>query len=491
MKLNELLTAIPDGVVTGDVQREIASLRYDSRRVAPRDVFFAWRGQNTDGHRFIPEVCDRGAAAVVLEDRNFVGEGSATFVEVPDARRALARMAAVYYGNPSTRLKVIGITGTKGKTTTSYLLKHLLESVGMSMGLIGTIRYEVGRRILPASRTTPEGSDLQELLGQMQAAGCSGAVMEVSSHALAQGRVDPIAFETAVFTNLGQDHLDYHKNINDYFEAKAQLFRQIRRPDGVAVINMDDPRGASIIQKLDPSIRLIGFSVTNAKGSQVAARQVRFDLSGTFFQMRLGETWYPVEMPLLGEFNVENALAASAVAWAWNISPEQIVEALQKAPAVPGRLESFCSNDGVTAVVDYAHTEESVRAILKTLRALQPKRLLVVLGCGGNRDKAKRPKMARAAVDLADYAIFTADNPRNELIDAILQDMVAGVKQSTHFTTNPDRREAIAEALAQAQPGDVVCIAGKGHEATQEINGMFLPFDDRQVVQEFLMRRAG
>lgn len=492
MKLAEILTAEKRSVVLGgSVDREIAALRYDSRRVAANDVFFAWRGAHEDGHRFIPEVCDRGAAAIVLEDAGLMGRLGPTYITVPDARRALAKMSATYHGRPDLKLHTIGITGTNGKTTTAYITKQLLDVDGSSVGLIGTVQYEIGRRILPAKRTTPEGSDLHEMLAMMVAAQCKSLVMEVSSHALDQGRVLPMEFAVAVFTNLTQDHLDYHGTMERYFEAKKILFQNLDRArnSGCAVLNADDSYSARLAQSLSKAVRQIRYSVTG-QPTEIAAKNLQFTSRGIVGEVEIFGKTYPLRLPLLGSFNASNALAAAGAALASGVDAETIVQRLTSVHSAPGRLECFVSGDGVTAVVDYAHTDDAVRKALQALRPLCAGRLIIVVGCGGNRDVTKRPKMARAAVELADEAIFTADNPRDEAIETILDDMVAGVNGATNYSRLPDRREAIARALALAKPGDIICVAGKGHESTQEISGKFLPFDDRDAVNEFLARRT-
>ncbi len=493
MKLADLLEHTQVKTVRGPVDRAIRALRYDSRRVEANDVFFAWKGVKTDGHRYIAEVCDKGAAAVVLEDAQFGGSGP-TFIEVADARRAMATMAADYFGRPDQALDLVGVTGTNGKTTTAFILKHLLTDVGLPVGLIGTVRYEIGGRILPAGRTTPESLDLHELLAQMKTAGCRRAVMEVSSHALEQGRVAPIEFQVGIFTNLTQDHLDYHGTMETYFAAKRLLFENLERADkpGVAVINVDDPYGARLVQAFSPRVRTITYSVNGAVGAEITADRLRVDADGTKGTLHFEGLARDFELPLIGSYNVANALAAVGGAVALGLSMDVILDRLRDTPQVPGRLEKFVSTDGVLAVVDYAHTDDAVRKALAVLRGITRGRLVVVLGCGGNRDAAKRPLMARAAVEEADFAIFTADNPRNERIETILEQMTAGVADAQwagKFQTEPDRRQAIAHALALAKPGDVVCVAGKGHETTQEIAGQYHPFDDRLVVQEFLQRR--
>lgn len=496
MKLSELLAAeTRSTVLSGSADREIGSLRYDSRRVAANDVFFAWRGVKDDGHRFIPEVCDKGAAAIVLEDASLMGRQGPTYVSVPDARRALAKMAATFYGRPDQKLKTVGITGTNGKTTTAYINKQLLEveagAATSPVGLIGTVQYEVGPRILPAKRTTPEGSDLHELLAMMVSSQCKSLVMEVSSHALDQGRVLPIEFSVGVFTNLTQDHLDYHGTMDRYFEAKKILFHNLDRTrnSGCAVLNVDDAHGVRLTQMLSRAVRQIRYSVTG-RDAEISARDLKFTSRGIEGIVRIFGKEYPLSLPLIGSFNASNALAALGAALALGQDVEKSVARLKTITSAPGRLECFTSNDGVVGVVDYAHTDDAVRKVLQALRPLCTGKLIVVVGCGGNRDAGKRPKMALAAVDTADEAIFTADNPRDESIEKILNDMEEGVKGARNYARLPDRREAIARALALAHPGDIVCIAGKGHESTQEISGKFLPFDDRQVVTEFLARRT-
>ena len=495
MKLSEILKDVETRSIDGPVDRTIHALRYDSRRVEANDVFFAWKGAKTDGHQYIAEVCDKGAAAVVLENLNFAGHRGPTFIEVKNARRSMADMSANFFGRPDRALKIVGVTGTNGKTTTTFILKHLLSEPKVPVGLIGTVRYEIGERILPASRTTPESLDLHGLLAQMKSAGCRAAVMEVSSHALEQGRVAPIEFEVGIFTNLTQDHLDYHQTMENYFAAKVLLFANLDRPGnpGVAVVNADDPYGKRLIKLLQGRMRVIAYTLQGEGGCEIEARGVVSTAEGTKGTLRIGDETTDLTLPLIGSFNVSNALAAAGGALALGIAPRVIVERLGSTPQVPGRLEKFVSADGVTAVVDYAHTDDAVRKVLTVLRGITEGRLICVLGCGGNRDAVKRPLMAAAAVECADWSIFTADNPRQESVDSILGHMEAGVAgkyPGNKYERVPDRRQAIARALAVAHPGDLVCVAGKGHETTQEIAGQFHPFDDRLVVQEFLQRRA-
>ena len=495
MKLHEILKDIETKSIDGSVDRAVRELQYDSRRVEANDVFFAWKGVKTDGHQYIADVCDKGAAAVVLENPDFAVYRGPTYISVQNARRTMAGMSANFYGRADKALKIVGITGTNGKTTTTFILKHLLTEPKIPVGLIGTVRYEIGERVLPASRTTPESLDLHRLLAQMKASNCRAAVMEVSSHALEQGRVSPIDFQVGVFTNLTRDHLDYHQTMENYFAAKVLLFANLDRPGdpGIAVINADDDYGKRLIEMQRGRIRVIAYTVNGEPGAEVEARGIVYTAQGTRGMLRLGAETLPFSLPLIGSFNVSNALAAAGAAFALGVAPHVIVERLKDTPQVPGRLEKFTSPDGVTAVVDYAHTDDAVRKALTVLRGITASRLIVVLGCGGNRDALKRPLMAIAAVECADYSIFTADNPRQESIESILDHMEAGLEGKAvagKYERVPDRRQAIAHALAMARPGDVVCIAGTGHETTQEIAGQFHPFDDRLVAQEFLRRRA-
>lgn len=490
MMLAELIAAEPQALATGDTHRDVTGLAYDSRRVENGNVFFAWKGEVSDGHRFIPAAREKGAGAVVLEDAAFVGSDSTTYVTVPNARQALARMAATYYGRPDRSMTLVGVTGTNGKTTTCFVIKHLLAASPSQVGLLGTVRYEIGERIVPAKRTTPEGLDLHRMLNEMQQADCRYAVMEVSSHALEQGRVLPLEFNVGVFTNLSQDHMDYHGSMDRYFEAKRLLFNNLDRDMhcGMAVLNADDPHSERLDAGLDERVKRITYSACG-RPATISVRELEFSVNATKGRISFYGEDYAFAMPLVGPFNVANALAAAGAALACGVEPRDIVERLHTTPSVPGRLELFVSDDGVTVIVDYAHTDDAVRKALEALRPLTPGRLIAVVGCGGDRDAAKRPLMAKAAAEAADQAIFTSDNPRGEDPEQILDHMIAGVANAENISRITDRREAIAEAVASAAPGDVVCIAGKGHETTQEIKGTKLPFDDRLVVQDFITRR--
>jgi len=484
MQLKALLSKIPVVLTIGSADREIDAICYDSRRVQKNALFVALRGEKTDGNSYIEEAITRGAVAVVTEEEQ--SQSRATQIVVPNARQALADLAAEFYGRPSLGLKIAGVTGTNGKTTTAFLLKHLCESVQLRAGLIGTIRYEIGDRILPAPRTTPESLDLQELLFQIRSAGCRAAVMEVSSHALEQGRARNVELDASIFTNLTQDHLDFHKTMEAYFEAKVKLFTGMAaqpHKKGKAVINLDDRWGQQLLARLakeTPEVPVVTFGMSARADFRASA--VRTDISGTQYQLDAQGKTYLVRLPLIGSFNVYNSLAALAGAAALGVDLRTAVRALADAPSVPGRLEPVPVKRQFRVFVDYAHTDDALANVMKTLRDLNPKRLIVVFGCGGNRDKAKRPLMAAAVEKQADWAIVTSDNPRKENPETIIQEIEAGFG-GKHYETIIERREAIFRAISLAESRDIVLIAGKGHETTQEFADHTVPFDDLAIAR--------
>jgi UDP-N-acetylmuramoyl-L-alanyl-D-glutamate--2,6-diaminopimelate ligase len=485
MTLEELQSLLPDALFKGTLSSEVKGLSYDSRRIRPGDLFFAWKGDKSDGHQYLLQAVEKGAVGVVVEKISTALPAHFFQVEVKRVRESLARVASAFYQYPSHQMELIGVTGTNGKTTTAFLTKHLLQASGWNPGLIGTIRYEIGDRIIPASRTTPEGSDLQELFAQMVKDQARAAVMEVSSHALHQGRVAGTRFQVVVFTNLTQDHLDYHGTMEDYFDAKLGLFTGLES-GAFAVVNLDDPRATSVLKALPANVTPLTVSAEGKKEATLSASKVVCHTGGTQFELSYQGATFPISIPLIGMFNVANTLCAMAASVALGISTEEMIDRLERIPQVPGRLEKITGKEGLTAVVDYAHSEDALRKTLQTLRDLNPRKLVVVIGCGGNRDVTKRPKMARAAVELADLAIFTSDNPRNESVSTILEQMESGVLGEKNYLKIEDRREAIERALSEADPSDLVCVAGKGHETTQEIGGRYLAFDDCQVVREWM-----
>jgi UDP-N-acetylmuramoyl-L-alanyl-D-glutamate--2,6-diaminopimelate ligase len=483
MKLEALLNNVARISVDGPLDREITSIAYDSRRVKPGCVFVAMKGEKVDGSIFVDNAIAAGAEAVVTESGQ--PKGRATSVIVPNAREALADLAANFFQHPARHLKVAGVTGTNGKTTTAFLLKHVCESVLLRCGLLGTVRYEVGERILPAARTTPESLDVQDLLWQMRSAGCKAVAMEVSSHALVQARVRGIEFDAAIFTNLTQDHLDFHQTMEAYFEAKSRLFSGLatQKKKGKAVINLDDRFGGQLINRFKNEIPILTYGVGAL--ADFRASNVRIDFNGTSYQLDALGRSYLVRLPLIGQFNVYNSLAAIAGASAMGVEVRAAVLSLANATAVPGRLEAVPAQRQFRVFVDYAHTDDALLNVVRTCRELNPARIIVVFGCGGNRDKTKRPRMGAVVDQHADYAIVTSDNPRKEDPLSIIEDIKPGMKRG-RYEVIADRREAIFKAIAMAQPRDIILIAGKGHENYQEFADHTSPFDDVAVAREAL-----
>ncbi len=488
MNLQILLKAIQPVKVGGSLDRDITAICYDSRKVVEGALFVALPGEKADGTQFIDSAIDRGAAAVVSEKPGLATRAAA--IEVTNARHALADLAAAYFRQPSHKIKVVGVTGTNGKTTTTFLIKHILDTDFLRCGLIGTVRYVVGERELPATRTTPESADVHELLWQMRSAGCKSCAMEVSSHALALDRVRGVEFDAGVFTNLTQDHLDFHRTMDAYFETKASLFSGIRdqkKKKGRAIINGDDRHGAKLADRFSRDMEVITYGL--GRDAQFRAGDVKMDFGGTTFQLSAVGKTYLVRMPLIGMFNVYNSLAALATAHALGVSVRSAVHSLASAPAVPGRLQAIPAQKPFRVFVDYAHSDDALTNVLRTLRELNPARLIVVFGCGGNRDRAKRPKMAAAVDALADHAIITSDNPRKEDPIAIIEDIRPGFRRLRPDCV-PDRREAIFHAIAMAQPRDIILLAGKGHETYQEFADHTVPFDDAAIAAGALSSRS-
>src|SRR3989440_1071212 len=420
MQLKVLARAIAPRRVIGSLDREVESIAYDSRRVQDNALFVAIRGAQSDGHQLVDQAIEQGASVIVAERE--IASPRATCLVTHDSRLALADLSAAFYGKPARKLKMAAVTGTNGKTTTTFLIKHICEKAGVRCGLLGTVQYEIGDRILPAIRTTPEALDIQELLAQIVNAGGRAAAMEVSSHALAQERTRGIEWDVAVFTNLTQDHLDFHGTMENYFEAKAKLFTglagQKQKTKPVAIVNVDDRYGRQLLDKLDKGVAAVSYGMglrANFRGSNY-----RPEFTGTSYQLDARGKSYLVRLPLIGRFNVTNSVAALAAADALGISLRNAVLSLAKSPQVPGRLELVPAKRQFQVFVDYAHTPDALGNVLKTLRELEPQRLIAVFGCGGDRDRQKRPLMAEMADRLADYSIITSDNPRKEDPDAII-----------------------------------------------------------------------
>jgi UDP-N-acetylmuramoyl-L-alanyl-D-glutamate--2,6-diaminopimelate ligase len=488
MQLKTLITALAPRQVIGPADRVVESIAYDSRRVQRNGLFVALRGEKSDGHQFIEQAVEKGATVIVTERE--VQSARATCVVVENTRSALADLGAAFYQQPARRLKLAAVTGTNGKTTTTFLIKHICEKAGLRCGLLGTVRYEIADRVLPAVRTTPESLDVYDLLGQMVNAGCKAAAMEVSSHALAQERVRGLEWDVAVFTNLTQDHLDFHGTMENYFEAKALLFTQLAEQKAktkpTAVINLDDPYGAKLADRIRKNTSVITYGL----GVQADFRASNYhaEFAGTSYQLDARGKSYLVRVPLIGRFNVANSMAALAAASSIGISLREAILSLGRSPQVPGRLEAVPAKRQFQVFVDYAHTPDALLNVLRTARELSPRKLIVVFGCGGDRDKQKRPLMGQVADQNADFSIITSDNPRKEDPDAIIAEAEKGFR-SSHYEKITDRAQAIARAIELAQPRDIVLIAGKGHEAYQEFADHTIPFDDIQIARRALENR--
>jgi UDP-N-acetylmuramoyl-L-alanyl-D-glutamate--2,6-diaminopimelate ligase len=469
----------------GPLDRPVSGLAMDSRRVVPGNVFFALPGLRTDGAVHVAEALSRGAVAIVSNAAPAAAPAKVTFLQVADPRAALARAARRVHRAPDRDLRVVGVTGTNGKTTVSHLTKHFLEDA-TRVGLLGTINYDLGARTVPSFKTTPEAPDIFGMLAQMRSAGCREAVMEVSSHGIDQRRVLGLEFAAAVFTNLTQDHLDYHGTLEDYFQVKARLFTgQCGPVPPVCVINVDDAHGRRLVDLVPVGASRV-LTYGESPEAQVRAEQVELGFKETTFTLVWPEGRARVRSPLLGRYNVANVLAAVATAYGLGRSPHAFLARLAVFPGVPGRMERIEEGQAFNVLVDYAHTDDALRNALGMLRSITPGRVICVFGCGGNRDRAKRPLMTRVVEDCADLGLVTADNPRGETVAAIFDDMRAGVTRPEKFTWIEDRRRALSLALDLCRPGDCLLVAGKGHETYQEFADTITPFDDRQVVRELI-----
>jgi UDP-N-acetylmuramoyl-L-alanyl-D-glutamate--2,6-diaminopimelate ligase len=472
------VAAVVGGEVRGDPRILVSDAAYDARDVPSGSVFFCLRGEHADGHAFAGLAVAAGAVALVVEHPLEVG---APQIVVRSVREAIGPMSAALFGRPAEAMTVVGITGTNGKTTSTYLLESVFDVAGWTSGVIGTTGLRVGGVAEPLMRTTPEAPDLHRLLAGMATAGVRAVAMEISSHALAYHRTDGLAVDAALFTNLSQDHLDLHRSMEAYFEAKRRLFSAslARR----AVVNADDPWGRRLLT--DPEIATTSFAVD--ADADLRATDVEVGHDGIGF--RVDEM--VVRSALRGRFNVDNCLGVVAVSQALGIEDAAIAGGIAALDTVPGRMEPVDVGQGFMVVVDYAHTPDSIHSVLRGARPLADGRVIVVFGCGGDRDRAKRPSMGRAASDGADLVVVTSDNPRSEDPQAIIDEIVAGIPHEAFTLVEPDRRAAIRMAIDAADDGDVVVIAGKGHETTQEIGEDLIPFDDRAVAREALEARLG
>lgn len=512
MTVNDFIAAGNVTEASGSLDRSVTGLAQDSRAVTQGSLFFAVPGAHVDGHDFAGDAVARGAAAVVLERRVRLPDG-ATWLMVPSVRYAMGKWAALFFRHPTRRMLLVGVTGTNGKTTVTYLLESILSSGGWSPGVIGTVNYRYGDKTFSAPNTTPESVQLQALLAEMAEAGVRSVAMEVSSHALALERVRGVDFNGAVFTNLTRDHLDFHRDMESYFSAKEKLFTDhlagSPKEGRFALIHGEDPRGPTLLQKIrGTGVRALSYG--RGERWDIRPVEVAADLEGLRGKIRMGEKYMDFSSRLLGWTNLENILAAAGVGYALGLAPDVIAEGIARLKTVPGRLERVESRSGLTVLVDYAHTPDALERALAQLRAFTRGRLIALFGCGGDRDRGKRPLMGEIAARLADLAVVTSDNPRSEDPRQILQEIEAGVKKTgmkksqisdlrsqmpnleseilnlRSYFMEPDRREAIRLAISLARPGDLLLIAGKGHEDYQIVGSSRIHFDDREAAREEL-----
>lgn len=488
MLIKDVIKSLETKKILGNLPDQgISGLSSDSRKVRPGHLFVAVRGSQQDGHAFVAQAVKAGAGAVVLEDEACVPEDrqDAVFIVVGDSRRALAALAEMVYGFPQRQLNLCAVTGTNGKTSLTYLTKSILESAGHACGVIGTIGYQLRQENIPLKNTTPGILELEQIFQEMVGAGDDFAVMEVSSHALDQGRVSGLSFRAAVFTNLTQDHLDYHKDFEDYFRAKSLLFLEHLDKRGTAIINRDDSYGQRLVSLCQSQGRKV-LTYGLEPGADIRAEKFSLSPEGTEMCIRGPRLFLELRTPLIGRHNVLNILAAAALAVSLRISEKHIQDGIERLSCVPGRLQRIPSACGLRVFVDYAHTDDALKNVLESLRAIADNgRIITVFGCGGDRDRGKRPKMGRVASMLSDVCLITSDNPRSEDPLAIVNEIVSGITRQ-NFEIELDRAKAIARALDLARPEDIVLVAGKGHETEQIIAGKVYPFDDREVVKKAL-----
>jgi UDP-N-acetylmuramoyl-L-alanyl-D-glutamate--2,6-diaminopimelate ligase len=483
MRLGDLIRDLPVLHSGADAAVEVSSLAYNSREVKPGTLFFAIRGEKADGHSYIPQALERGAVAVVSE-RVAPPQLGDRWIQVAAIRRALADAGRIIFNHPEKRLQIVGITGTNGKTTTSYLVESVLTAAGISSGVFGTIEYRMGSQTKVAINTTPESLDLLSYFAELVKAGGKAAVMEVSSHSLAQERVWGFHFAVAVFTNLTQDHLDYHKDFEHYFQAKRRLFEGLGAPPpDWAVINTDDPWGARLLEL--PYKHHLTYGLTG--DPQVTPKHVTSGPKGMDIVIATPAGKIEFFSPMLGRANLENILAAVSTGVAMGIATSKIEEGIARLKAVPGRFQQIDEGQPFLVVVDYAHTDDALKNVLKTARELTRERLIVLFGCGGERDRTKRPRMGEAAGTLADFVVLTSDNPRSEDPLLIMADALVGLQRTGKpYIAEVDRGVAVRKALEEAREGDVVVLAGKGHETYQILKAGKIDFDDREVARKVL-----
>ncbi len=477
MTIADLLRDLEVNKVRGSLGKEIKGIAYDSRLVKKGYLFVAVEGFSVDGHAYIKDAIRRGCVGVVVE-KILDFQNETTVIEVEDSRKTLAFLSSAFYGEPSRKLSVIGITGTNGKTSTSYITRSIFETWGKKVGLLGTINYIIDRKVLTALNTTPESLDLQRYLKEMVESGVEYAVLEISSHALALHRVDGCSLKIAAFTNFSQDHLDFHGTMEEYFRAKSGIFDYLDE-DGCAVLNWDDPVVRSLAGKLKCKF------ITCGLGEGAMVRGANITDGGLSFDIRTPQGSFALSSGLIGRNNVYNILMSVAVGYAIGISSDIIIEGVRVAQPVEGRFEKIHKGQEFLCIVDYAHTEDALRNLVKEARLVTTGKVITVFGCGGDRDRFKRPKMGAVASKLSDFVIITSDNPRTEEPLKIINEIITGITKE-NYRIVPDRATAIKEAVLMAHKGDTILIAGKGHENYQEINGIRYPFSDKEVVRRII-----
>lgn len=484
MRLRNLITTLDGLQVFSFSDRNITGIASDSRQVTPGVAFIALKGAADDGHKYVMDAVSRGASVIVTQEPVSVPPDTCLII-APNSRHVLAVMADLFYDHPSGRVKVIGVTGTNGKTTTTYLLRSILQVAGRKVGLLGTISYQIGDRVIPAPNTTPGALDVQKFLAEMADTGAEYAVMEVSSHALDQYRVDAVDFTCAIFTNITPEHLDYHKTFEAYLTAKGKLFRYLPR-EAVAVLNADDEHSITLAERSKATIVYYGVE----KEAPYRAELLSMGLDGASIRLTTPAGTADLQTTLIGVHNVYNILAAAAASHALGIGLNEVSAGIAALDGVPGRLERVTEAKKFTAFVDYAHTDDGLMKVLAALKPLVDGRLITVFGCGGDRDRTKRPRMGRVAQELSDVVVVTSDNPRTEDPDAIIAEILTGATPSENLFVEPDRKKAIEAACRLAGPDDVVLVAGKGHETYQILKDTVIPFDDRTVIREFVRRQG-
>ncbi|MBS1258172.1 MAG: UDP-N-acetylmuramoyl-L-alanyl-D-glutamate--2,6-diaminopimelate ligase [Candidatus Scalindua arabica] len=480
MKLSALVHHLDSGRTNNFSDVEITGITNDSRKVRPGYIFVAIKGYKTDGHNFIKKSLESGAQAIVSEERFSLNQKIPQII-VRNTRKALSSLSCCFYNNPSQEIDVVGVTGTNGKTTTTFLTKSIIEKAGYKTGLIGTINYQIGRKIVPAQETTPESVELQRLIAEMVEAKIKFAVMEVSSHSAIQHRIEDINFKTAVFTNITTEHMDYHKTISNYMDAKVELFKNLTR-DSYAILNADDKSSEYFADRT--SAKILWYGIEN--NADIKAEICRESTTNIMVKLNYSGREIDMKIPFMGLHNVYNSLASVASAISLGFELDVIKDGIETAPVVPGRLEAVPCKRSFKIVVDYAHTPHALETVLYSLKNLVKGRILLVFGCGGDRDKEKRPMMGKVADENSDIFWLTNDNPRSEDPQSIIEDIKAGIKPGRIFYIQTNRYTAIEEALAEAKSDDLVLIAGKGHEKHQIIKDIIIPFDDREVVKKIL-----